>query len=91
MLCWATAIWATTTPVPPDYKGRIPADVLKYNEIAAKVMKEEGVETDDLFTFISPKIAETQIKSDVHYNAKGYDALAGQVAAVIEKALGERK
>jgi acyl-CoA thioesterase-1 len=87
----AKLIWATTTPVPPDYKGRIPADVPKYNEIAAKIMKEEGVETDDLFTFITPKLAETQNKADVHYNAKGYDALAGQVAAVIEKALAERK
>src|SRR6478609_7558165 len=51
----ATLIFATTTPVPEGAKGRVPADVAKYNEAALRVMKEEGVAVDDLNAFITPK------------------------------------
>ena len=87
----ATLVWCSTTPVPEGALGRIPADVPKYNEIAARVMREEGVETDDLYAFAQPKLAEIQQKKDVHYTAAGYDQLAGKVAASIEKALGVPK
>jgi acyl-CoA thioesterase-1 len=87
----ATLIWASTTPVPEGTVGRIPADARKYNEVAARVMKDEGVETDDLYAFAEPKLAEIQLKANVHFSAAGYDALAGAVARSIEKALEARK
>jgi acyl-CoA thioesterase-1 len=87
----ATLIFATTTPVPEGAKGRVPADVARYNEAALRVMKEEGVAVDDLNAFITPKLAEMQNTKDVHYKPAGYDALADQVAASVEKALKERK
>lgn len=46
----ATLIWASTTPIlvgtPPGYVGGEMVD--KYNEVAAKIMKENGVIIDDL-------------------------------------------
>jgi lysophospholipase L1-like esterase len=87
----ATLVWASTTPVPAGAKGRVTADVPTYNAAAAKVMADEKVATDDLFAFVTPRQAEIQRKADVHYTPAGYDALAAQVAATVEKALAERK
>lgn len=46
----ATLIWASTTPIlegtPPGYVGGEMVD--KYNEVAARIMKENGVLIDDL-------------------------------------------
>jgi lysophospholipase L1-like esterase len=87
----ATLIWASTTPVPEGTVGRVPGDAKKYNEAAARVMKEESVQTNDLYAFAEPKLAEIQLKANVHFSPTGYDALAGAVAEKIEKALEARK
>ena len=47
-----------------------------------------GTAVDDLFTFITPHLATAQNPNDVHFNAKGYDLLGGQVA---ESILGSLK
>ncbi len=83
----AKLIWCTTTPVVVGTSGRKTEDVLKFNEAAARVMKELGVETDDLYAYALPKLAEIQLPTNVHYSPEGYKVLAQQVAAVIEKAL----
>lgn len=44
----ATLIWASTTPVPDGEPGRIKGDEIKYNAVAAKIMAENGIATDDL-------------------------------------------
>lgn len=87
----AKVIWATTTPIPdgelnPSRKfGKVP----EYNDIAAKVMKENGVAVDDLNTHITPRLAELQNPNDVHYKPAGSEFLAQKVAAEILKALGK--
>jgi lysophospholipase L1-like esterase len=88
----AKLIWATTTPIPngqlvPDRKF---GQVKEYNEIAAKVMKENDVAVDDLNTLITPELEKLQNPHDVHYKAEGYQFLAKQVAAQIEAALGKK-
>jgi len=89
----AKLIWATTTPIPegplnpPRSFGKVP----EYNEIADRVMKENGVAIDDLNTVITPHVGEMQIPHDVHYKAEGYITLAKQVAASIEAALPAKK
>jgi hypothetical protein len=57
---------------------------------AAEVMQRHGVVVDDLYAFIEPHLAEVQPPKDVHFTAKGYDMLGGQVAEVILGTL-ERK
>ena len=88
----AKVIWASTTPIPPDAKTAKdgPAEaaaIVEKNKIAAQVMEKNGVAMDDLFTFITPHIAQVQNPQDVHFNAQGYDLLGGKVAGAIEAAL----
>ena len=89
----ATLIWASTTPVPKGIsspKARVSEDVVIYNEIAARVMKENNIAIDDLYAFALPRLVEIQIPANVHYTKEGSEVLAGQVAASIEDALKNR-
>ena len=88
----AKVIWANTTPVLWDKpgKGRTDPDVIRYNKVACKVMKENGVLVNDLYTVIKPRIDELQTKaysSDVHYNEKGNKVLCEAVVKSIQAAL----
>jgi hypothetical protein len=44
----ATLVWASTTPVPEGEPGRIKGDEIKYNAVAAKIMKKNEIAIDDL-------------------------------------------
>jgi lysophospholipase L1-like esterase len=85
----AKVIWASTTPIPPDTKDgpKATAAIVEKNEIAARVMKKNGVAIDDLFAFITPKVAKVQNPKDVHFNSEGYDLLGGKVAESIRAEL----
>ncbi len=85
----AKLIWASSTPIPADWKEgpEMKTALEEKNAIAARVMKKHGVEIDDLFTFISPQLSETQNPKDVHFNGKGYDLLGKQVAKQIAATL----
>lgn len=85
----AKVIWASTTPVPPDTKDgpEATAAIEAKNAIAAKVMQARGAAVDDLFTFVTPHLAEVQNPKDVHFNAAGYKLLGGKVAEEILKVL----
>jgi hypothetical protein len=88
----ARLIWASTTPV-PDAKVnpvRVSSDVIAYNKVAAKVMQEAGIPTDDLYSFALPKLGTIQLPANVHYTPEGYNALAEQVAASIAQALARK-
>ena len=87
----AKLIWATTTPI-PEGELNLPrkfGQVKEYNDIAAKVMAENGVAIDDLNAHITPNLATLQKPHDVHYTEDGSEHLAKQVAAEISKALGK--
>jgi lysophospholipase L1-like esterase len=88
----AKLIWATTTPIPPDTRDGPAgtAAVLEKNEIAARIMRKHGIAIDDLFTFITPHVAQVQNPQDVHFNAEGYKLLGGQVADSIRRVGGIR-
>lgn len=81
----AKLIWATTTPIPDGEltPARKFGDVKEYNEIAGRVMKENGVAIDDLNAHITPKLAELQNPRDVHFKPAGSEFLAQKVAAEI--------
>ncbi|MDX9982136.1 MAG: SGNH/GDSL hydrolase family protein [Lentisphaeria bacterium] len=88
----ATLVWASTTPVPEGElkPPRSNADVVRYNEVAAKVMAENGVRINDLYALCLPRLAELQLPVNVHFSAKGSAALAEQVAAVIAEVLPKK-
>jgi len=87
----AKLIWANTTVVPEGEVGRFVGDDEKYNAIAARVMQKHSIPTDDLFTLTKGFAGKYSTKAgDVHYTATGYEKLADQVAATIEKSLTKR-
>jgi lysophospholipase L1-like esterase len=85
----ARLIFASTTPV-PDAKvspARVNSDVIAYNKVAAKIMAEAGIPTDDLYSLAMPNLATIQLPANVHYTLEGYKTLAAQVAECIRKEL----
>ncbi len=89
----ATVIWCSTTPVPDpvDNPKRKSADVIAYNEVAAKVAAEFELRVDDLYAYALPHLDEWQRPQNVHFTAEGSEALADQVAKVIGEAWRRRR
>ena len=81
----AKLIWCSTTPYPEKVTPkRIPADAVKYNEAAARVMKDLGVGTNDLYTFALDKLGDIQKPNNVHFTPAGSQVLGKEVARQIE-------
>jgi len=83
----AKLIFATTTPVPGGSGGRVQGDEVQYNAAAVEVMREMGVETDDLWSVISPSVATLQQPHNVHFTAEGYRVLGVEAASRIARDL----
>jgi len=87
----ARLVWAATTPVPPGEPGRFQGDAAKYNQAAARIMKEQGIPTDDLFSLVKTWKENLYIKKgNVHYRPEGYERLGLQVARKILQVLGRK-
>lgn len=90
----AALIWATTTPVPDasvEHLLRRQQDVVPYNTVARKVMDENKIAIDDLYTFALPQLTETQKPANVHFTDYGSELLARCVAKSILSALKRRE
>ncbi len=85
----ARLIFATTTPVPDGANNpfRSPADPPRYNAAASEVMRKSGIRVNDLFALAQPRLAQIQLPRNVHFTAQGSEALAKQVAEVIQSEL----
>jgi len=83
----ARLIFATTTPVPTGAEGRVVGSERVYNAVALRVMKENGIAVDDLWSYAAPRQARIQKKNDVHFTPQGYRELAGLVSKSILAAL----
>jgi hypothetical protein len=89
----AKLIWATTTPVPMGGNlapNRRFGDIATYNAIAARVMAENGVATDDLNAAVTPHLEKVGRSNDVHFSEEGYVVLGRAVVASVEKQLAAR-
>ncbi len=89
----ATVIFATTTPIPDGElnPSRKFGNVAEYNDIALRVMKENGVRVNDLNAWITLRFAELQVPNDLHYKPEGSKFLAQKVAEEIETVLRPAK
>ena len=88
----ASLIFASTTPVPESDAAKYVKDSeLPYNEIAKKVMTEEGVTWNDLWSLVKPRQSELQGKRNVHFMPSGSAVMAKQVAEHIRAALVQAK
>ncbi len=84
----ATLIWAATTVVPPHEPGRVVGDEVKYNRVAAEVMRRNHIRTDDLYALTSKFPPDSfQAPGNVHYTSAGYERIAEQAASAISGAL----
>jgi len=84
----AKLIFASTTPVPESDAAKYVKDSeLPYNEVAKRVMSEEGVTWNDLWSLVKPRQAELQIPRNVHFQTQGSSVMAKQVAERIRQAL----
>lgn len=86
----AKLVWRNTTPVPVGAKGRVVGDSRKYNLIAEKIMKENGIPTDDHYHFAMKRQDEIQNKADVHFSKTGSKLLAEKVVKIISEVLSKR-
>ena len=83
----AALIWATTTPVQEGTPSRSPADVVRYNRAAARIVAARGIVVDDLYALALPRMTELQPPRNVHFTEAGAEVLAAQVADSIRDAL----
>lgn len=83
----AKLIWAATTPVPQGADGRITGDEVQYNTIAAKIMSENSIAIDDLYTFVKPTLAQHQRPRNVHFTDEGSAYLGKEAARLIADTL----
>ncbi|MEQ1828276.1 MAG: exo-alpha-sialidase, partial [Pirellula sp.] len=77
-------VWASTTPIPDVTDKYSSESIVQRNAAAAALMQKHGVAIDDLFTAITPRLAELQIPNDVHFSGPGNDFLGEQVAAFLK-------
>lgn len=88
----ARLVWASTTPVPrDDAKKQTPESIVERNAAAAVLARRHGAAIDDLYSFILPKLGETQNPNDVHFSEAGYRLLGAQVARSIGEVLAARR
>lgn len=83
----AKLIWRSTTPVPKGCKGRVVGDSVKYNEIAARIMKENNIPIDDQYTFALENHEKIGRTANVHFTQSGSEELAKLAVKAIETAL----
>lgn len=83
----ARIVFATTTPVPADLHSYVKGSEIPYNAAAQRVMKEEGVTVDDLWSFVSTNSAALQIPGNPHFTAEGSRQLGISVAESIRALL----
>jgi hypothetical protein len=87
----AKLVWGTTTPVSePGDLSKISERtnrVKARNQIAAAVMQERGIPTDDLYGLVEQH-PDWHSSDGVHFNGKGKEAQAAAVAESVLKCLG---
>ncbi|MFT5527804.1 MAG: hypothetical protein ACI9HK_005789 [Pirellulaceae bacterium] len=86
----AKLIWRSTTPVPAGTAGRVVGDSAAYNAIAAEIMKEHSIPTDDQYSFALKHQKEIQLPANVHFGKEGSQKLAEEAVAAIQKALSKK-
>jgi hypothetical protein len=87
----ATLIWASSTPVTEygdtsTFSEEKNPHVVMCNEVAAAIMAEEGIVTNDLYALVDGR-TELRVDDGYHYNSDGGAVLADAVLEVVQRAL----
>ena len=81
----AKVVWASSTPLKDP---ALTAKAKELNAIAARVMAEEGVPTDDLFALMDPLDREANWSDTFHFKDGARKTQAKAVGDCVRKALG---
>ncbi len=80
----AKIVWASSTPLKDP---KLTEKAKELNAIAARVMSEEGVPTDDLFALMDPLDREANWSDTFHFKGEAQKAQAKSVGDCVRKAL----
>lgn len=84
-------IFVTTTYVPNDEAGRFTQDVIKYNDVAKKIMESHTVKINDIYEKSIEIHNEFRLDTnDVHYTHKGYEKLGLLISDYLKYVIEER-
>ncbi len=81
----AKIIWASSTPLKDP---KLTEKAKELNAIAARVMSEEGIPTDDLFGLMDPLDREANWSDTFHFKGEAKKMQARAVGDCVRKALG---
>jgi hypothetical protein len=84
----AKIVWASSTPLKDP---KLTEKAKELNAIAARVMAEEGVPTDDLFALMDPLDREANWSDTFHFKGEAQKTQAKSVGDCVRKALGAAK
>ncbi|MNI18045.1 GDSL-like Lipase/Acylhydrolase [compost metagenome] len=83
----ARIIFASTTPVHPEAKGRSNAEIDLYNQAASDLMYSRNIEIHDLNGLIRTEWEDFIHEDRLHLNEKGYRKCANQIVEKIREYL----
>jgi len=80
-------IFATTTPVHPDYPHNNNADIARFNALVRPRLEALGVMINDLNALVAEDIEGNICEDMIHLTEKGAERCARRVADIIESVL----
>ena len=80
-------IFATTTPVNPEYPYNKNEDIRRFNALVVPQLQKLGIEINDLHSLVAEDIAGNICDDKIHLTKLGAERCAKQVAKVIEARL----
>ena len=91
----ATLVWAATTPHtakgrPVTGVGELNPVVLRINALAQKVMKEEGVDSVDLYALLKDRL-DLAAGDQYHWSGDAYQLIAGALQKTCDEILSKAK
>ncbi len=80
-------VWANSTPIPDVAETFSAQSIVDRNKVAASIMSENGIPINNLFSKITPHLAEYQLKDDCHYTKEGNQFIGDAVSAYLKPLL----
>ncbi len=79
-------IFATTTPVRPDYEYNNNEVIARYNQVLVPKLKDMSIEINDLHSLVAEDVLSNIREDDkIHLSENGAKLCAAQVAAIIRE------
>lgn len=78
-------IFATTTPVHPDYPYNSNEVIVRYNAVLVPKLQEMGIRINDLHALVSPDVPQYICEDMIHLSPAGAQLCAEQVVRMIKE------